>query len=93
MLDREMWIHFMSITKLKTLGLGQNHGLTTRHRAIALTDYQFMLKVAGHEVVEQLVQPRVHELQKHIVIIAPIKNLFFCSTHSENMQGGELVLS
>ena len=83
----------MSITKLKTLGLGQNHSLTTRHRAIALTDYQFMLKVARHEVVEQLVQPRVHELQKHIVIIAPIKKLFFCSTHSENMQGGELVLS
>ena len=65
--DREMGIHFVSITKLNTWTQSEYDGPTTGNGSFSLSDYQFMLKTAGQlAVAEQVVQPRVHGFQKRL---------------------------
>lgn len=63
--DKEAGIHFISMTKLNTWTQGEFDGPTTGNGSFSLEKYNFMLKVAGQlEVVEEIVQPRVHGFQK-----------------------------
>eukprot|EP00435_Cladocopium_sp_Y103_P060230 s512_g22.t1 len=65
--DKESGIHFVSMTKLNTWTQSEFDGTATGHSKTSLDKYQFLLKAAGQtEVVEQIVQPRVHGFQKRL---------------------------
>ena len=67
MSDRESGIHFIAVTKLNTWTQGEPDAPTTGNGSFSLTHYNFLLKVAGQtEVVEEVVQPRVHGFQKRL---------------------------
>ena len=55
------------MTKLNTWTQGEPDAPTTGNGSFSLTHYNFLLKVAGQtEVVEEVVQPRVHGFQKRL---------------------------
>lgn len=65
MSDKEAGIHFVSMTKLNTWTQSEYDGSATGHSKTSLEKYQFLLKAAGQtEVVEQIVQPKVHGFQR-----------------------------
>ena len=65
--DKESGIHFVSMTKLNTWTQSEFDGSATGHSKTSLDKYQFLLKAAGQtEVVEQIVQPKVHGFQKRL---------------------------
>ena len=67
MSDRESGIHFIAVTKLNTWTQGEPDAPTTGNGSFSLTHCNFLLKVAGQtEVVEEVVQPRVHGFQKRL---------------------------
>lgn len=67
MSDKEAGIHFVSMTKLNTWTQSEYDGSATGHSKTSLEKYQFLLKAAGQtEVVEQIVQPKVHGFQKRL---------------------------
>ena len=65
--DRECGIHFISVTKLNTWTQSEHDGPTTGNGSFTLSNYNFMLKVAGqNEIVEEVVSPKVHGFQKRL---------------------------
>eukprot|EP00438_Fugacium_kawagutii_P001502 Skav202548 [mRNA] locus=scaffold2011:358482:361283:- [translate_table: standard] len=91
MSDREAGIHFISMTKLNTWTQSEYDGPTTGNGSFTLSNYSFMLKVAGQtEVVEEIVHPKVHGFQKRV---KQVWSLAETPTHDQQLfQASDLLI-
>ena len=85
MSDRESGIHFVAVTKLNTWTQSEPDGPTTGNGSFTLSNYNFMLKVAGqNQVVEEVVHPKVHGFQKRLKQVWSLAEI---PTHDQQLFG------